>query len=73
MRKIYLKTLVTIIILLWAVYFIQSYFVKNEGFTSQISSMYRPYIRTMNNHYETFVSNYGPKIIINKLRKWNIY
>ena len=46
---------------------------KKEGFTSRIHSLYRPYIRRVNQGYESFVNNYGPNIIINKLRKWNIY
>ena len=80
MRKIYLKLFVGIIILLWIIYFVQYisrwYKINNykdEGFTSQIKSYYRPYVRTMSKNYDTFVSNYGSNVIINKLRKWNIY
>lgn len=75
MRKIgYLKILLGIIVVLWIIYFIQSYIViNNEGFTPKINSLYRPYIRSMNQGYETFINNYGPNIIINKLKKWNIY
>lgn len=71
MRKIYLKILIGIIVLLWIVYFLQSF--TKEGFTPKINSMYRPYVRHINQTYETFVGNYGPNVIINKLKKWNIY
>jgi hypothetical protein len=74
MRKIYFKILVSIIILLWIVYLIQTYTpILNEGFTPKINSLYRPYVRNMNQTYETFVNNYGPNIIMTKLKKWNIY
>ena len=45
----------------------------NEGFTPKINSLYRPYVRNMNQTYETFVNNYGPNVIMTKLKKWNIY
>jgi hypothetical protein len=74
MRKIYLKILIGIIILLWAIYFIQSYFVSfKEPFTPKINSLYRPYVRKANEKYESFISNYGPNVIITKLKKWNVY
>ena len=74
MRKIYFNIFVGIIVILWSIYFLQTYTsILNEGFTPKINSLYRPYIRNMNQSYETFVSNYGPNVIINKLRKWNIY
>lgn len=80
MRKLYLKLFVSIIILLWIIYFIQYVsqwynrkYKMDEGFTPQIKSFYRPYLRTMSKHYESFVSNYGANVIVNKLRKWNIY
>jgi len=44
-----------------------------EGFTPRIRGIYRPYVRTMNRGFESFVNNYGPNVIMNKLRKWNIY
>jgi hypothetical protein len=72
MRKIYFKILVGLVVLLWVIYFIQS-FTKYEGFTPRINSLYRPHIRRFNQVYESFVNNYGPKVIMNKLRKWNIY
>lgn len=72
MRKIYLKLLIGIIIILWVIYFIQT-FTQTEGFTPKINSMYRPYIRHFNRTYENFISNYGSTTIINKLKKWNIY
>ncbi len=79
MRKIYLKILIGIVVLLWVIYFIQILNTgknKNkdkEGFTPKIRELYRPYVRTFNQGYENFVNNYGPKVIMNKLRKWNIY
>jgi hypothetical protein len=78
MRKIYLKLLIGIVIALWIIYFIQSYSrlfndKLNEGFTPRINSMCRPYIRSINTFYESFINNYGPNVIITKLRKWNIY
>ena len=72
MRTIYFKILVGIVVLLWVIYFIQS-FTNYEGFTPRINSLYRPYIRNFNQGYESFVNNYGPKVIMNKLKKWNIY
>ena len=44
-----------------------------EGFTPKINAMYRPYVRDINNKYESFMNNYGPDVIINKLKKWDIY
>ena len=73
MRKIYLKLLIAVVIILWIIYFIQSYLSFNEGFTPRINSMCRPYIRGINQYYETFINNYGPNVIITKLKKWNIY
>ena len=78
MRKIYLKLLIGIVIALWIIYFIQSYSVLlnnslNEGFTPRINSIYRPYIRSINQQYETFSDNYGFTTIMTKLKKWNIY
>jgi len=74
MRKIYFKILVCLIIILWIILFIQSFSnTKNEGFTPKINSIYRPYVRHFNQTYETFMNNYGPNVIITKLKKWNIY
>jgi len=86
MRKIntnnkYLKILIGIVVFLWIIYFIQMLIAskhknKNkgkEGFTPRIRGLYRPYVRTMNQGFESFVNNYGPNVIMNKLRKWNIY
>ena len=72
MAKVYLKVFVTIIFVLWVIYFMQTYLFV-EGFTPKINSMYRPYVRNINIKYENFVSNYGPDVIVNKLRKLNIY
>ena len=46
---------------------------NTEGFTPKIRGLYRPYVRTINQGFENFVNNYGSKVIINKLRKWDIY
>jgi hypothetical protein len=85
MRKIYLKILIGIVVLLWIIYFIQmlnpgkdkskgkNKDKSKEGFTPKIRELYRPYVRTFNQGYESFVNNYGPNVIVNKLRKWNIY
>lgn len=72
MRKIYLKILIGIVVLLWIIYFINS-LPHYEGFTPKIRGIYRPYMRHCNQLYENFVNNYGPKVILTKLRKWNIY
>ena len=44
-----------------------------ETFTPKINGMYRPYVRHINNKYESFMNNYGPDVIINKFKKWGIY
>lgn len=46
---------------------------NKEPFTPKINSLYRPYVRTMNQNYESFVNNYGPNVIMTKFKKWNIY
>jgi hypothetical protein len=74
MRKIYFKIFVGIIVVLWIIYFIQTYiFLVSEGFTPKINALYRPYVRNMNQTYESFMNNYGPNVIITKLKKWDIY
>lgn len=74
MRKIYFKILIGIIALLWLIYLIQTFIpTQNEGFTPKINSLYRPYVRTINNNYESFINNYGTNVIMTKLKKWNIY
>ena len=86
--KKYLKILIGIVVFFWIIYFIQMLIAsknknkdknkgknknKKEGFTPRIRGLYRPYVRTMNQGFESFVNNYGPNVIMNKLRKWNIY
>lgn len=73
MTKIYFKIFIGIIILIWIIYFLQSYTSYIEPFTPRINSFYRPYVRSFNNNYEYFVNNYGSNVILNKLKKWNIY
>jgi hypothetical protein len=73
MRKIYFKLFISIIVVLWIIYFIQSCRKFDEPFIPKINSLYRPYIRNINQIYQKFIDNYGPTIIITKLKKWNIY
>ena len=74
MRKTYFNIFIGIIVVLWIIYFIQTFMLTtNEAFTPQINSLYRPYIRKINQKYETFVSNYGTDTIIHKLKKFHIY
>ena len=89
MRKIYLKILIGIVVILWVIYFIQQMNRsdsdsnsdcgccnnnnKKEGFTSNIKGLYRPYVRKLNQKYESFINNYGSNVVFTKLRKWNIY
>jgi len=88
MRKIYLKILIGIVVILWVIYFIQQMNRSDsnsdcgccnnnnnnkEGFTSNIKGLYRPYVRTLNQKYESFINNYGSNVVFTKLRKWNIY
>ena len=86
MRKIYLKILIGIVVILWVIYFIQQMNRsdsnsdcgccnnnKKEGFTSNIKGLHRPYVRTLNQKYESFINNYGSNVVFTKLRKWNIY
>ena len=73
MHKIHLKLLIGIIVILWIIYFIQHFANKHEPFTPKINSIYRPYMRSINQTYESFMSNYGSNVIINKLKKWNVY
>ena len=73
MRKIYLKLLVGLILILWIIYFMQTYASKlNEGFTPKLTALYRPYVRHINKRYDTFMNNYGPKFFMHKLKRWNI-
>lgn len=78
MRKIhnhYFKTFVSIIVVLWFIYFLQTYFFQNqkEGFTPKIQALYRPYIRYIRQTYNKLLNDYGPNVIVTKLKKWNIY
>jgi hypothetical protein len=76
MRKVYLNLLIGVVFLLCLIYFIQQLTIKlnkTETFIPRIRGVYRPYIRVLNKHYETFADNYGLKVIHNKLRKWNFF
>jgi len=74
MRKIYFKLFITIVVVLCIIYLIQqTLFKQNEGFTPRIRSMYRPYVRLVNQQVDTLLNNYGMETIFTKLRKWNIY
>ena len=73
MRQIYLKILIGIICILWIIYFIQNLtFTTNDGFTTMGASIYRPYIRNVNQIYEHFSNNYGSNVIMTKLKKYKI-
>jgi hypothetical protein len=74
MKKMYLKILLGLIGLLWLHYLIQHFLEKKrESFVPKIQSMCRPYVRNINQSYESFINNYGPDVIMTKLKKWNIY
>lgn len=74
MYKPYFNIIIGIISILFIIYFIQTFiFISNEGFTSKINSIYRPYIRNLNQTYDTFVSNNGTDTIIHKLKKLHIF
>ena len=74
MRKIYIKPLISILIIVIIIYVIQLFIKTNyEPFTPKINGLYRPHIRNFNQIYETFINNYGPNVILTKLKKWNIY
>ena len=73
MRKLYLKILIGLVMLLWTIYFIQCYMDKREPFVPRLKEFYRPCVRNMNQRYEHFMNNYGPNVVMVKLKKWNIY
>jgi hypothetical protein len=79
MSKIYLKTLICIVAVLWLYYFIFifSYTHNNEvkeQFIPMINSYYNPCKRKFNKIYEGFIET--PNLIMNKFykqaKKWNI-
>ena len=74
MKRMYTYILIGLVVSLWTIYFVGQ-FTKNktEQFTPQLNGLYRPYTRNIRHSYEHFVNNYGPDVIANKLRKWNIY
>lgn len=69
------KVFITIVILIFIIYFFQQFIndTNIEGFTPKIKSIYRPYIRNLNQKYDNFLDNYNTENIIIKLKKWNIY
>lgn len=87
MNKQYSRILIIVFVSLLIIYFIKQVVIikimnendddnkltKYEAFTPKINSMYRPYVRHANKYYESFISNYGPNVVFNKLKKWNIY
>jgi hypothetical protein len=75
MKKIYLKIFIGFIFFLWTVYFIQCLFDNNkkESFIPKITEIYRPYIRNIDQNYEKLINNYGPNVVMVKLKKWNIF
>jgi uncharacterized protein YxeA len=72
MNKIYINLFLLLITIFIFIYFFYNYKTK-EGFNPYIRSVYRPYMRILNHHYEFYKTNYGLQPIFNKLRKWNIY
>ena len=74
MAKLYLKTLICIILVLWLYYFIFVFSKKinnyqvRESFTPIINSIYNPYKRKFNKIYERFVNpiKETPSLIMNK-------
>jgi hypothetical protein len=70
MRKLFLKLLVSIITVLWIIYFIQTYIISTEPFTNKIQAIYRPYVRAASHNYNTFIGHYGPDAFFHKIKKW---
>jgi hypothetical protein len=71
MTKIYLKILISIIIVLWMFYIIQDYY-KIEAFTPRLNSIYNPLVRKFNNIYENFMNPIKGTIrtILNKMYRY---
>jgi hypothetical protein len=44
-----------------------------ETFIHKIKSFYRPHVRRIRQHYETFINNYNLDTIMHKLKRMNIY
>ena len=45
---------------------------KTEGFTPKIKETMRPYARSINQRYESFIGDYGASAIAHKFQRWNI-
>lgn len=45
---------------------------KTEGFTPKIKETMRPYARSINQQYESFIGDYGASAIAHKFKRWNI-
>jgi uncharacterized protein YxeA len=71
MTKHYYIILFVILVIICYMYI--NYKNNVDGFTPHIRGIYRPYMRVFNNKYEYFINEYGPHVVWNKLRKWNIY
>jgi hypothetical protein len=71
MTKIYLKILISIVIVLWIFYFIQ-YYYKIEPFTPRLNSIYNPTVRKFNKIYENFMNPIKGtiKTILNKMYRY---
>ena len=68
------KILIWVLVLIGIIYLIKTFFYnQKEGFTPKIYSIYRPIIRYINLSYESFMNQYGPNVILQKLKKWNIF
>ena len=72
MKLIICKWSMFLIILFLILLIVQRSSVQRELFTPFIRNTYRPYVRYVNNNFESFVGNYGPEVVKNKLKKWNL-
>ena len=72
MRNKYILCIVSIILLVWIIYFLNHAKIE-EPFTPRIRAFYRPHVRNITQYYDYIQNEYGLPVIMNKLRKWNIY
>jgi hypothetical protein len=70
-KKFYFCAL--IIILLIIIFIIVNNRKKKETFIHKIKSFYRPHVRKLRQHYETFTSDYNLDTIMHKFKRMNIY
>ena len=72
--------MINIFIILWIILIIilfymeiEKSYIKKEGFTPKIRSMYHPFIRNFRINMESFVNNYNDYYFIKKLKSIGIY